>query len=162
MYMSPLHVFFEASHWPSGHMIRSRPLIGPPFPHVVLMGFFLLRKIMQPLSLKKRKEIKSRDLSKIVSVLLSALVNRFFVSHMRNFFSHNLSYVTIWVFEFCHNFSFWVVTILVFEFHHNVSVWISSQFEVFSFITIWVFEIDHNLGFKFCHKGNNVLLDSKA
>ena len=22
--------FFEASHWPSGHLIRSRPLIGPP------------------------------------------------------------------------------------------------------------------------------------
>ena len=28
--MSPSHViFFEASHLPSGHMIRSRPLIGP-------------------------------------------------------------------------------------------------------------------------------------
>ena len=28
---SPFHViFFEASHWPSGHMIRSRPLIGRP------------------------------------------------------------------------------------------------------------------------------------
>ena len=27
----PFHViFFEASHWPSGHMIRSRPLIGRP------------------------------------------------------------------------------------------------------------------------------------
>ena len=26
IYMSPFHVlFFEASHWPSGHMIRSRP-----------------------------------------------------------------------------------------------------------------------------------------
>ena len=31
MYLSPSHViFFEASHWPSGHMIRSRPLIGRP------------------------------------------------------------------------------------------------------------------------------------
>ena len=31
--LSPFHViFFEASHWPSGHMIRSRPLIGRPFP----------------------------------------------------------------------------------------------------------------------------------
>ena len=29
--MSPFHViFFEASHWPSGHMINSRPLIGQP------------------------------------------------------------------------------------------------------------------------------------
>ena len=27
--LSPLHaIFFKASHWPSGHMIRSRPLIG--------------------------------------------------------------------------------------------------------------------------------------
>ena len=25
-------VFFEASHWPSGHMTRSRPLIGQPPP----------------------------------------------------------------------------------------------------------------------------------
>ena len=31
IYISPFHViFFEASHWPSGHMIRSRPLIGRP------------------------------------------------------------------------------------------------------------------------------------
>ena len=29
--LSPsLAIFFEASHWPSGHMIRSRPLIGRP------------------------------------------------------------------------------------------------------------------------------------
>ena len=29
--LSPFHViFFEASHWPSGHMIRSRLLIGRP------------------------------------------------------------------------------------------------------------------------------------
>ena len=29
IYLSPFHViYFEASHWPSGHMIRSRPLIG--------------------------------------------------------------------------------------------------------------------------------------
>ena len=28
--MSPSHaIYFEASHWPSGHMIRSRSLIGP-------------------------------------------------------------------------------------------------------------------------------------
>ena len=25
-----VHFFFEASHWPSDHMIRSRPLIGQP------------------------------------------------------------------------------------------------------------------------------------
>ena len=29
--LSPSHaIFFEASHWPSGHMTRSRPLIGRP------------------------------------------------------------------------------------------------------------------------------------
>ena len=28
--MSPSNaIFFEASHWPSGHMIRCRPLVGP-------------------------------------------------------------------------------------------------------------------------------------
>ena len=26
----PLVIFFEASHWPSGHMINTRPLIGHP------------------------------------------------------------------------------------------------------------------------------------
>ena len=31
--LSPSHaIFFQASHWPSGHMIRSQPLIGRPFP----------------------------------------------------------------------------------------------------------------------------------
>ena len=31
--LSPSHaIFFEAPHWPSGHMIRSRPLICQPSP----------------------------------------------------------------------------------------------------------------------------------
>ena len=67
--------------------------------------------------------------------------------------------VTIWVFEFCHTLSFWVlsqfefflnfvtiwvwryVTILVSKFHHNLSLifFILSQFEFLSFITVWVF-----------------------
>ena len=30
IYLSPSHaIFFEASHWPSGHLIRSWPFIGP-------------------------------------------------------------------------------------------------------------------------------------
>ena len=75
--MSPPHaIFYEASHWPSGLMIKSRPLIcqhPPPFPGAprgfprVFPGFyqgftgffrvfssgnynFLLRKIRQPLN----------------------------------------------------------------------------------------------------------------
>ena len=42
MEMSPPHViYFNASHWPSDHMISSRPLIQwstqPPLPHYVLL-----------------------------------------------------------------------------------------------------------------------------
>ena len=38
--LSPSHaIIFEASHWPSGHMIRSRPLIGrPPLVHGLVQG----------------------------------------------------------------------------------------------------------------------------
>ena len=44
--MSPPHViYFEASHWPSDHMISSRPLIGqpssPPF-HTKLVSSFIV------------------------------------------------------------------------------------------------------------------------
>ena len=65
--MSPFYVtFFKASHWSSAHLIRSQPLFSQPHP-----PFF---------------GDKSRNLSKIVSVLLSALVERFFVSCMWDFF----------------------------------------------------------------------------
>ena len=47
----PFHaIFFEASHWPSDHMTRSRPLIGQPsFPTIWWnkTGFWLLRVIRQ-------------------------------------------------------------------------------------------------------------------
>ena len=43
--LSPSHAtFFKASHWPSGHMIRSRPLIGRP-PKIV-------SKILEEISFK--------------------------------------------------------------------------------------------------------------
>ena len=71
-----------------------------------------------------------------------------------------LSFVTIWVIEFCHNmsqFKFWhnfgFVTIWVlsqlefFKFFHNLSFWVFSQFEFFSFVSIWVFEFYHHLSF---------------
>ena len=51
MYVVPFHaIFFEASHWPSDHMTRSRPLIGQPsFPTIWWnkTGFWLLRVIRQ-------------------------------------------------------------------------------------------------------------------
>ena len=58
-----------------------------------------------------------------------------------------LSFVTMWVFEFCHNLSFRVlsqfeflslITIWVFKFHHKLGFWVLSQFEILRFITIWV------------------------
>ena len=48
-----------------------------------------------------------------------------------------LSYVTIWVFEF-------FLTIWVFEYFHNFGFWVLSQFELSSFVFIWFF--------CFCHK----------
>ena len=71
-----------------------------------------------------------------------------------------MSIITVWVFRFHHNSSFWVlsqgvffffyfITILVFEFQHNLSFWVSSQFEFLNFITIWAFEFHHNLSFWF-------------
>ena len=88
----------------------------------------------------------------------------------------NLSFATIWVFDYgCYSisvvlsiFEFWpdwvlspfefflffsqfkllsFVTILVFEFCHHFSFWVLSQFEFLSFDAIWVFEVCHNLSF---------------
>ena len=49
----------------------------------------LLRKIMQSLFFSFFKD-KSRNLPKIVSVRLSAFVERCFVSHMRDFWKYNV------------------------------------------------------------------------
>ena len=56
-----------------------------------------------------------------------------------------LSCVThwVWVNFFCFSF----VTIWVFEFCHNSSCWVLSQFEFLSFVTIWVFHFCQNLCF---------------
>ena len=139
---------FLAFHWPSGHMIRSRPLIGwpnplaPPspgfpgsfpgfsqgFPRVFLVfsrgftriipgfsqgfpgifpgfsrgfasafpGFYLgfpmiflgfSRDLFLFSSKINKYKVKSHNLSKIVSVVLSASVERFFVSCMQDFLS---------------------------------------------------------------------------
>ena len=62
-----------------------------------------------------------------------------------------LRFVAIWVFEFCHNLSFWVLS--QFEFCHILGnwdfflIWVLSQNEFLSFVTIWVFEFYHNLSF---------------
>ena len=58
---------------------------------------------------------------------------------------HNLSLVTFWVLEFCHNLSF--VTIQVFEFCNILSYWVLWQ-SFWVFITVWVFEFHHILGFQ--------------
>ena len=95
--MSPSHVIFsEASYWPSGHMIRSRPLIGSQ------VTFFFAQK---PLGGgggdaagrdEEKKELKC-FLFKFVSALLSASVERGGVSRMRGFllmiWSNTLIYI---------------------------------------------------------------------
>ena len=49
---------------------------------------------------------------------------------------------------FCQHLSlFSLVTIWVFEFHLNLSFWVLSQFAFLGFITIWVFEFHHSLSF---------------
>ena len=47
----PFYVIFEASHWPSGHMVSSRPLIGQPSfttklsnPPLFFLFFFFVQK----------------------------------------------------------------------------------------------------------------------
>ena len=57
--------------------------------------------------------------------------------------SEFLSFVTIWVFEFCQNNFF-----LLFELSHNLCFWVLSQFKFLSFVTIWFFEFCHNLTFQ--------------
>ena len=56
------------------------------------------------------------------------------------------SFVTVWVFEYCHNLSFLIlVTTLIFEFCHNLShefchnlnLLVVSKFELKSVVTIW-------------------------
>ena len=85
--------------------------------------------------------------------------------------------VALWVFEVCHNFSFWVChtfsfwVLSQFDFLSLFSIWflslvtiwgfcVLSQFEFLSFVTIWFFEVCHSLSFfifvtiwifKFCH-----------
>ena len=67
------------------------------FPVFCLFGlFFEKNHVISKIKEKERKkiEIESRNLSKIVSVLLSALVKRFFVSRMRDFyFKDNFNFV---------------------------------------------------------------------
>ena len=65
--LSPFHViFFEASHWPSGHMISSRPLIGQR-------------------QRRWRGGVNKNLKSFLAAVLLSPSVKRFFVSRVRDF-----------------------------------------------------------------------------
>ena len=63
-----------------------------------------------------------------------------------------LSLVAIWF--------FWVVTIWLFEFYHNLSFWVMLQFEFLSLVTICFFEFCPNLCHfccycHYCHYCNN-------
>ena len=60
-----------------------------------------------------------------------------------------LSLITIWVFEFCHSLSFWVLsqftflnfgTFWVFKFCHILTFWALSHFMFLAFVTFWLFE----------------------
>ena len=62
------------------------------------------------------------------------------------FFSSLLIIVTSCVLSHFEFLSF--VTIFVFEFYHNKSFWFLSQFYVLGLITIWVVKFNHNLSFE--------------
>ena len=88
------------------------------------------------------------------STLLS--VERCFVSRMRDFWVLSqfefLSFVTIWVFEFCYSLIFWViffsfVTIGVYDVCYNLRFWFLTQFVFLSFLIIWFFEFCNKLSF---------------
>ena len=58
-------------------------------------------------------------------------------------FSHNLEFLTIWVFKCCHNLCFWIKSQLKFCYVGNVGnnlifFFVLSQFDFLTFITIWV------------------------
>ena len=91
-----------------------------------------------------------------------------FFLHNFNFdFGHNLSFDTIWVFEFCPNFYFWVlsqfeflsfVIVCFLEFCHNLFFWVLSNLSFsfvtlifFSFVIIQFFEFFHNFSFELGH-----------
>ena len=57
-----------------------------------------------------------------------------------------LSFVTIWVFEFCHKLKILVLAQLEVLSCQNFGFWVLSQFEFKSFVIIWVFKLSH---FKF-------------
>ena len=117
--LSSFHViFFEASHWPSGHMINSRHLIGQPSFTTKLRGggviniyFFLLKSPLVAVAAtvmgrgrggggrgwgtgdfcikapwRRHEGITKMLKSFLAAVLLSALVQRCFVSRMQDFF----------------------------------------------------------------------------
>ena len=110
--MSPSHaIFFEASHWPSDHMTRSRPLIGGQKWTQKVAVKSGPQKWRPKVAAKSGDQFKffqiclkdkSCNLFKFVSVLLSASVERFFVSRMRDLkkningsifqLNHNLGY----------------------------------------------------------------------
>ena len=84
-----------------------------------------------------------------------------------NYYRLNLSFVSIWVFEFCHNLSFWFLW--QFEFLCFVTIWVfdvGHDLTFLSFVTIWLFELCHNLTFwvvtiwlfEFCHNLSSVTI----
>ena len=80
-----LCIFFEAPHWPSGHMINWRPLIGG------VRG-------------KEEKKIKwNAEMLKsfLAAVLLSPSVESCFVSRMRDFFLHLNVSVNLFLWYIC-------------------------------------------------------------
>ena len=91
-------------------------------------------------------------------------MSQFELSHLED-----LSYVTIWYFEFCHNLIVWFLSPYeILSFVTSWFCWVLSQLQIWSFVPIWVihnfkflvlsqFEFCHNLIFlvfskyKFCH-----------
>ena len=83
-------IVFEASHWPSDHMTRSRPLIGQPsFPTIWWnkTGFWLLHVIRQARPSATRPSYYTCGALKTRGGCRASIasVERFFVSRMRDF-----------------------------------------------------------------------------
>ena len=74
----------------------------------------------------------------------------FFVRHPFNLFSSPIEFfglINLFNNFFCCYLSFWVL--FLFEFCHNMSWWVASQFVFLSFVTIWLFKFSHNLSIFF-------------
>ena len=108
--------------------------------------------------LQKAAQRTSNRLSRCQVVLTKRLFWSFVINWVLspNEFCHPLSFVTICLFEFCHNLICWVLSqfelVTIWAFNNLscqdlsfVTIWVFEDCQNLSFVTIWVFKTCYNL-----------------